>query len=185
MLAAKLLPPLLFLLKPPRELEAASPDAQRCAATTGAGPPGGLPATASDALLLPPPGSPLSNMIRGSLALLLRTCSATDPRDSYLALAVAADEAERVRARGVAQNPPDVFVGRKTETQDFNKEVEQDHGKEARISFRKVPRKHAREVCEREVVRGWKLQGRVHTPLLPPRPTGRSEIGHLNCHDLL
>ncbi|EFJ40292.1 hypothetical protein VOLCADRAFT_99935 [Volvox carteri f. nagariensis] len=96
--ADKLLPPLLYLLRPQPAAAAAA-----AAAAAQRDSRGSTAATANDdAVLLPPQGSPLSNMIRGSLALLLRTCSASDPRDSYLAIALEGDEARRVAWRDQA-----------------------------------------------------------------------------------
>ncbi|KXZ51497.1 hypothetical protein GPECTOR_12g460 [Gonium pectorale] len=98
--AGKLLPPFLFLLKPPRiggTAPAAAPGAPAAAAASPR--PHAAPA-APPPLQLPPPGSPLSVLVRGCLALLLRSASAADPRDSYLALAAAADEGRRVRRWG-------------------------------------------------------------------------------------
>ncbi|GIL45377.1 hypothetical protein Vafri_2627 [Volvox africanus] len=116
----KLLPPLLFLLKPTVAAAAAAvaahslPAVQQSPTTPGRAATGlspGMPAregfavsssTAGMAVLLPPLGSPLSNMIRGSLALLLRTCSATDPQDSYLALGLTGEEPRRAAWRDQA-----------------------------------------------------------------------------------
>ncbi|GIL94061.1 hypothetical protein Vretimale_394 [Volvox reticuliferus] len=118
----KLLPPLLFLLKPTVSAAAGAahllPAVQQFPTAPGRAAAGSSPgtvaregfavssatatATAGEAVLLPPLGSPLSNMIRGSLALLLRTCSATDPRDSYLALALLGDEPRRAAWRDQA-----------------------------------------------------------------------------------
>ncbi|GLI64228.1 hypothetical protein VaNZ11_007426 [Volvox africanus] len=114
--ADKLLPPLLFLLKPTVAAAAAAaahslPAVQPSPTTPGMAATGSSPgmavwdgfavssAAAGMAVPLPPPGSPLSNMIRGSLALLLRTCSATDPRDSYLALGLMGEEPRRAAWR--------------------------------------------------------------------------------------
>ncbi|GFR45588.1 hypothetical protein Agub_g6983 [Astrephomene gubernaculifera] len=160
--AAKLLPPFLFLLKPPRAAAppavppaappaappapSATPSAAPAAAAPASPPPPRAPtaATAPSATPTPtatraspapstpapsaapstktatplrasPPGDPhgdgrapgeggsccphlppaLLNMVRGSLALLLRSCAASDPRDSYLALATCGDARQR------------------------------------------------------------------------------------------
>lgn len=91
----KLLPPFLFLLKPPPTPAAGSSAVGGPGKNAGSRVAGGAAAAAAaaaarDVVLLPPAGSSLSNMIRGTLALLLRTCSAANPQDNYLALAVAA-----------------------------------------------------------------------------------------------
>eukprot|EP00198_Chlamydomonas_reinhardtii_P008168 XP_001697505.1 ubiquitin-protein ligase [Chlamydomonas reinhardtii] len=93
--AGKLLPPFLFLLKPPPTPAAGSSAVGGPGKNAGSRVAGGAAAAAAaaaarDVVLLPPAGSSLSNMIRGTLALLLRTCSAANPQDNYLALAVAA-----------------------------------------------------------------------------------------------
>ncbi|KAG2440299.1 hypothetical protein HXX76_004410 [Chlamydomonas incerta] len=92
--AGKLLPPFLFLLKPPPAAGGGGGAGTGKGLAPSAGvSSGAATATAAavrDAVLLPPAGSPLSNMIRGTLALLLRTCSAAEPQYSYLALSVSA-----------------------------------------------------------------------------------------------
>ncbi|KAG2483869.1 hypothetical protein HYH03_017266 [Edaphochlamys debaryana] len=86
--AGKLLPPFLFLLKPP-----SAPTTAPASAST----PASTPASTSGPppLLLPPAGSPLSQLVRGGLALLLRSCAAPAPPDCYLALATEGDRGKQ------------------------------------------------------------------------------------------
>ncbi len=87
--AGKLLPPFLFLVTPANSTATNSTaQGQRAPVpgTSGSPAPSALPPSAP--LLLPPAGTPLSSLLRGALALLLRTCSAVDPRDNWLHLAL-------------------------------------------------------------------------------------------------
>lgn len=84
--AGNLLPPFLFLVTPTISTTNNSTAQGQRAPIPGSGKPPALSPSAP--LLLPPAGSPLSSLLRGALALLLRTCSAADPRDNWLHLAL-------------------------------------------------------------------------------------------------
>ncbi len=87
--AGKLLPPFLFLVTPTTSSATNSTaQGQRAPVPGTSRSPAPSALLPSAPLLLPLAGTPLSSLLRGALALLLRTCSAADPRDNWLHLAL-------------------------------------------------------------------------------------------------
>ncbi len=128
-------------------------------------------------LCLPAAPSPLTGVVRGTLALLLRTCAASEPADSYLALSCSADTARAVRSVPTHSNhTPDLMRYRVIAGCGSGSKASHGPGTH-RLPSRPRPTKRAATLSARASPRLTPTCASPHPHPSLPRPPGSSRPG--------